>query len=356
MTKMRNHDTLDCLCAWRWKARMWCIGLVYVVLAGCQTIPDISVWSQATKDVTGAVTEGFHTAAGVNGDIARRLDKVLQNTPEFSDPAKRYASVAQALGARANDYEKLFGAVTDYSASLAALARASDNSQQTVDAVTGSLNQLVGAVGGTSLAGAGFELGKLLASEVIKIKAAKDFGEAVQQADPVIGRVSDLLVADLADLQRTVGVTKDEAIRAAIEVPRKKQLEYRGALERRRVELQVTIKGAVAPGPATPGAPLPPTTSLLNANDAPELAKLEQYLRDSDAWYTPLKDELDRALAVRAKSEELVMLAGRAVAAWRASHASLAAAVKERRVPESGRLAALAVRIRDLVTDIRKEK
>ena len=341
---------------WRWKVGMWGAGLASMMLAGCQTVPDISSWSQSTKDVTSAVTEGFLSAAGVNRDIAGRLDVVLERKPEFSDTAKRYASVAQALGGRADAYEKLFGAITDYSTSLAAISRARENSQQTVDAVAGSLNQLVAAVGGTSLTGAGFELGKTLANEVIKIKAARDFGDAVRKADPVIGQISELLIADLTDLQRTVGVSKDEAIQAAVAEPHKKQLDYRAALERRRDELQALIAHAVAPKRATPEAPLLPTSSLLNVNESSELAKVEQYLRDTDTWYTPMKDELNHDLAARAKSEELVIQTGRAVAAWRASHASLAAAAEERRLPESGRLAALAVRIRDLVADIKKGK
>ena len=341
---------------WRWTVGVWCACVVATMVAGCQTIPDISSWSQSTKDVTSAVTEGFQSAAGVNGDIARRLDTVLDTKPEFSDPAKRYANVAQALGGRANDYEKLFGAITDYSAALAAIARARANSQETVDAVAGSLNQLVAAVGGTSLTGAGFELGKTLANEVIKIKAARDFGDAVRKADPVIGQISELLIADLADLQRTVGVKKDAVIREVVKEAHEKKLDYRAALESRRDELQAVIAHAVAPKRATPEAPLLPTTPLLNVNESPELAKVEQYLRDTETWYTPMKEELDHALAVRAQSEELVIQTGRAVAAWRASHASLAAAAEERRLPESGRLAALAVRIRDLVVDIKRGK
>ena len=112
---------------------------------------------------------------------------------------------------------------------------------------------------------------------------------------------------------------------------------------------------AVAPDRPGPGAALPPTTSLLNAGDAPELARVEQSLREADVWFKPMQDDLDRALLVRAKSEELAIQAGRAVQAWRSSHASLAVAVKERRIPESGRLAALAIRIRDLATDLKKE-
>ena len=333
-----------------WTARVWAACIVSGVLAGCQTIPDISSWNQSTKDVTSAVTTGFHTAADVNGDIGRRLDSELMTKPEFKDAATRYASVARELRRRATDYEKLFGAITDYSTSLAAIARASENSQKTVDAVAGSLNQLVGAVGGTSLTGAGFELGKSLTNEVIKVKAAHDFGEAVQKADPVIGQISTLLIDDLADLQRTVTESKDETIRVAIQDPHKTELEYRAALVQRRTHLQLAVAGAVAPEP-----PPAQTTSLLKADDAPELAKIDQYLRDTDTWFIPMNDELNRALMVRAKSEELTVQARRAVEAWRDSHASLGAAVKERRMPESGRLAALAVRVRDLIAEIKKE-
>ena len=166
------------------------------------------------------------------------------------------------------------------------------------------MNQLVGAVGGTNLTGAGFELGKSLTNEVIKVKAAHDFGEAVQKADPVIGQISTLLIDDLADLQRTVTESKDETIRVAIEDPRKTELEYRAALVRRRTHLQLAVAGAVAPGP-----PPAQTTSLLKADDAPELAKIDQYLRDTDTWFIPMNDELNRALMVRAKSEELTVQA-----------------------------------------------
>jgi hypothetical protein len=325
-------------------------GIGAALLAGCQAIPDVSAWNQATRDVTGAVTTGFQSAADVNGDIARRLIA----RPEFADPARRYESVAQTIGSRAADYEKLFGAISDYSGSLAAIARASDNSQKTVDAVAGSVNQLVEAIGGTLFVGASFDLGKLLVSEAIKIKAAHDFGDAVQKADPVIAQVSDLLIRDLADLQRTVGPSKDEAIRAAIEEPNKKRLEYRAALERRRSDLQTIIKNAITPNAAAPGLAIS-TTSLLDVNDAPELVKVEQYIREADAWYQPIQTELKHALQVRAKSEELAIQAGHAVQAWKASHASLAAAVKERRVPQSGQLAALALRIQKLANDIKKE-
>ena len=356
MTFGQNRIVLFRQCNRRRTVHLNVATIVCLLLLGCQTIPDISNWNQSTKDVSSAVTAGFGTAADVNGDIAKRLDKVLESKPEFGDPAKRYSSVAKAISTRANDYEQLFGAVSDYSSSLAAISRASDNSQQTVDAVAGSLNQLVGAVGGTALAGSGFELSKTVGNEIIKVKAAHDFGEAVQKADPVIGQISQLLLNDLADLQRTVSITKEEAIRVAVEEPHKKDLEYRQALLRRSAFLKAAIAVAVAPLPATPNRPFPQTTSLLNVNDAAELYKVEQYLKDTDTWYKSLQDELNSALAVRAKSEQLVIQTSRAVSAWRDSHASLSTAVKQRRLPESGRLAAIAVRIRDLVAELKKEK
>lgn len=329
-----------------------------LLLTACQSIPDISVWNKATTDVASAVTEGFHAAAGVNGSIATRLETAERDTDdkEYEPIVNRYRAVADALNTRAEDYEQVFGAIADYSASLAAIARAADNSQQTVDAVAGSLNTLVESVGGTRLAGAGFELGKALANEVIKIKAARDFGEAVEKADPAIDALAALLDKDLEDLARTVGVTKVEAIRAAVTTPYQKNLDYRAALVQRRNELQAAIERAVRPRPNSPDAPRPPTNSTLNVTETSELANVERYLREADSWYAPMSRELDQALEARAIAERLAVQTRRAVSAWRDSHASLAAATRERRLPESGRLAALAVRIRDLAAELKNKK
>ena len=331
---------------WAMRATMCALA---VVTAGCQSIPDISDWNKATKDVTAAVSEGFQTSASINADISRRLGKVAEINPAFADPARRYAEVQKVLTTRADDYEKVFGAIADYSSALAAIARAADDRSKTVDAVAGSVQSLFSALGGGPLAGPAFELVKDLGAELILIKAARSFGDAVGKADPTIGKISDVVTKDLADLKKTVGSTKDEAIRAAIEEPYSKPLEYRVALERRRTVLQAAVRNTVGPTAQTTG-------SLLNAADAPELAKVEQYLRETDAWYSPMKSELDKALAAKAKSEELITQTDRAVRAWRESHASLSRAVSEQRPPDSGRLAALAIRIRALVDDLKKEK
>ncbi|MFN7020536.1 MAG: hypothetical protein ACK4WH_04305 [Phycisphaerales bacterium] len=329
-----------------------------LLLTACQSTPDISAWNKATADVASSVSEGFHAAAGVNGSIATRLETAERDPDDmiYRQVVDRYRAVADALNARAEDYEQVFGAIADYSASLAAIARAADNSQQTVEAVAGSLNTLVESVGGTRLAGAGFELGKALANEVIKVKAARDFAEAVEKADPAIESLAGLLDKDLEDLAKTVGVTKVEAIRAAVTTPYQKNIEYRNALLQRRNDLQAAIEQAVWPRPNTPDAPRPPTNSTLNIAETSELANVERYLREADSWYAPMSRELDRALEARAIAEQLAIQTRRAVGAWRDAHASLAAATRERRLPESGRLAALAVRIRDLAAELKENK
>lgn len=329
------------------RPRWWtllCCGLA-LALGACQSIPDVSAWNRATQDLSGAVTGGFQAAAGVHADIGHRL----QGLPGFEDPAQRYARAAAALDQRSADYEILFGAIADYAGALAALSQASDSSAKTVDAVAGAANQLIGALGATALAGAGFELGKALASEVIQIKAARDFGSAVERADPVVGRITDLLVADLADLGKTMGETKPAAVQEAIELPHAKRLEFRNALERRRAVLQASVRTVLLPAGDGAGR------SLADAVDASELRQVEQLLRDTDAWYLPLQAELQQAQRQRASTLALAQQAGRAVLAWRSSHASLAAAVRERRLPETGRLVALAQRIRALGDSLKKE-
>lgn len=327
-------------------ARTLLLGLMPLVLAACQSIPDVSAWNQATRDVTAAASGGFQAATDLHADIGQRLGA----DPALADAARRYNAVAASLAARTADYEILFGAIADYAGALAAISQASDRSDKTVAAVAGSVNQLLGAVGGTALAGAGVELVGAVASEVIKIQAARDFAEAVERADPVVARIADLLTADLADLGRTVGDSKAVALRVAIELPLLDRLAYRRALERRRADLQALVRGVVAPASAQP------TASVLDSRDLPELARVDQLLRDTDGWYLPLQSEIDQALKTRDTTLALTVQAGRAVAAWKSSHASLAAAVRERRLPESGRLAALAVRLRELAADLRKEK
>lgn len=83
---------------------------------------------------------------------------------------------------------------------------------------------------------------------------------------------------------------------------------------------------------------------------------MEQYLREADAWYLPVQAELKQALASRARTEELIVQTGRAVEAWRASHASLAAAAQQQRRPDTARLVALTFRIRGLLDEMRKER
>lgn len=345
----------------RWRCRPLLPALAAaLLLSACQTIPDVSGWTQATRELSGAVGSGFQVAATVNGDIGRRLAlqaEAAQPPDEAAAAAAlRYREAALQLDKRSADYDTVFAAMADYAAALDAISKAADNSGKTVDAVAGSLNQLVGALGGTALVGAGFELGKLLAGEVIKVRAAKDFADAVERADPVVARLADLLAADLADLGKTVADSKDEAIRQAVRLPHANGLRYRRALERRRVTLQQAVAATVAPA-APPGSAGPAPTAALSgvADAASELVRIDQALRETEAWYQPMQAQLDQALKHRASTAALAAQTGSAVLAWKASHATLAAAVRERRLPETARLVALAQRIRGLVADLKKE-
>ncbi|MEJ8849553.1 hypothetical protein [Variovorax rhizosphaerae] len=312
-----------------------------MLLAACQSIPNLSSWDRSTRDLGTAVAQGFDAAASVNADIGNRLKNV--DDKDLAAYGERYSSAARDLTKSSQTYEQVFGAMADYSASLAAIAAASANSSNTVDAVSGTLNQLVSVVGATPLAGAGFELVKLFASEAIKVKAASDFSSAVRAADPVVEAVCTLLKNDLASLRKTLEF-KDETIIATYSLPYDDRLEYRTALMKRRAALQKTIRNAAT------------NESLSSVPETSEIQKVDLLLRDIDSWYVPFRQEVDQKLAARAKSEELIVQTIRAVDAWRASHASLAAAAQAKRLPEAAYLATLAIRIRELGTDIRKGK
>jgi hypothetical protein len=139
-------------------------------------------------------------------------------------------------------------------------------------------------------------------------------------------------------------------------MPHTKNLDYRSALLQRRNELHTAIERTVWPRSSNPEDPRPPTNSTLNLAEASELANVERFLREADSWYAPMSREIDLVVETRAAAEQLAVQTRRAVSAWRDSHASLAAATRERRLPESGRLAALAVRIRDLAAELKSKK
>ncbi len=324
-----------------------------IFLLGCQSIPDISSWTQATKSVTSSATTAFQSAKDVNDGIATRLSSTTK--PELRSIADRYEVAAKYIGERGAMYEQLFSAISDYSESLELIAKASDNSQKSVDAVAGAVGQFV-QTAGIAFAPISAPIGdaiKVLANEVIKIKAAQDFGSAVQKADPIIGQISGYLVQDLESLKKTVGSTKEISILEAYESRYAKELEFRRALERRRVDLQSAIRSGVtviSVGGSTTSAPI---STVQSASD--ELLVVEQHLQATDTWYKSLQNEISIALLKVKKTNDLIDESIKLVKVWKDSHESLAIGIKARRAPDSARLAALAVKIQKIVNDIEKE-
>ena len=323
--------------------------LAGLLLGGCQTIPDVSGWNQATQALSGSVVGGFEAAAALHQDIGQRID----SQPGFKPQAQGYLDASAALARGGEAYGLLFAAMADYSASLAAVSKASANSSATVDAVAGSVNQLLGVVGVAGLAGTGFELGKLVASEAIKIKAARDFAEAVERADPIVARVADLLASDLDDLGKTLAGTKREPIIAAYNLAERDRLDYRRALVARLAALQAEVGSQVQPA-GLPGAPRS-TAPLPDKGAAEEMLRVERLLQAADSWYLPLQAAIDRAQKSRAGTAALVAQARKAALAWKASHASLAAAAREKRPPDTAHLLSVVTRLRELVADLKKE-
>lgn len=320
-----------------------------LLLGGCQTIPDTGAWNQATQALSTSVVGGFEAAAGVYQDIGQRLE----GRTEYKAQAKGYLDAAAELSRRGEAYGLLFDGMADYSASLAAVSKASANSSATVDAVAGSVNQLLGAVGVAGLAGAGFELGKLAASEVIKIKAARDFAEAVERADPIVARVADLLASDLDDLGKTLAGIQREPIITAYRLSETDRLDYRRALEARLAVLQAEVGSQVHPA-SRPGVPRT-TAALPEKGAAEEMVRVERLLQAADSWYLPLQAAIARAQASRVGTAALVTQARKAALAWKASHASLAAAAREKRPPDTAHLLSVVTRLRELVADLKKE-
>jgi len=313
------------------------------MFAACQSIPDVSPWSDSTRQIADAVVGGFRTSARVNGEIARRAAPEFSKNQAFGEASRRYERVAIELLRRADDYEIVFGAIVDYSTSLRAISGAANDSATTADGVANALNALVGSLGATALAGPAFDLLKELGGEVLKIKAARDFQSAVETADPSIGRLADIVKADLDELTKTIGQTKDEALRIAFYEPREHEIEFYRRLEQRRKTIQDAVRQAMNSDGSV---------SVINIADAPELARLDQYLAAADVWYRPLTAELNTAVEARAATEALAIQTRKAIGVWRESHAYLSKAISEHRAPSAARLSSIAAKLREVIADI----
>lgn len=232
-----------------------------LLLGGCPTatIPEIKPFADKTAEMVITLNKGYaQTEASLIDAADGTAAKKLQTSWE---PTK-----------------KALSAVVAYSDSLAAIADAGNKGNDSAKAVGTSLNGLIAAVN-PLLPGLSDQLVNAIgaiSSYIAKIKARESMANAVEEAQPAINTIADVISKNFDDLALIYAAAGSEQERALFE-PSQELYNYHRSLNRQRQIVTTTL------------------TSILdyqNASDAAAKKDALEYAMKQDA---PLTEAVQRA-------------------------------------------------------------
>lgn len=300
----------------RRRASLVCVGLLGILLnSGCR-LPDVGPFVEGTAQLKGAVAAG-----------GAAVEQELRFT--FSDTAQ-----ADALHVNWEARNKAMTALLRYAQSLDAIVAAGNAGAESAGKVADSVKGLAEAAGiaipGSAAAVAiATDTVKFLYGQIATVRAAGQLAAALEEAQPAIERVAQLMRNDLADL--AVVTQAADAVQIV-----NLAAEYNKLSSDRKSILQAmkNLNPAVVA-------------------DRDEYAALTGLLAALKPRYDTYQQEL-KAVEDRRKSALAVIDAtGRALDEWAAAHADLASAVRHKRLASAQSLVSAAVELRDLVKRMR---
>lgn len=291
----------------------WVLGAC--LAGGCQ-LPDVGPFVEGTAQLKGAVAAG--------GAVVEQELRLA-----FDDPKR-----ADELHANWEARNKAMSALLRYAQSIDAIVAAGNAGAESAGKVADSVKGLAEAAGlaipgGPAAAAVATDAVKFLYGQIATIRAAGQLAAALDEAQPAVERVAQLMRKDLDDL--TVVIRAAEQVRTI-----KLQGKYKQLNSDRD-----SILGAMQkhnPGITAERGEYKALTELWAAIK-PEY---DAYLQESKALD-------DRRMAAAA----VIDATGRALDEWAAAHAELASAARHKRVASTQSLVAAAVELRDLVKRIR---
>ncbi len=292
--------------------------LLILGLSAC-AVPNVKPFSDATTAYRNAIA-----AAG-----ATTVDAVRHGT-EPDQAATVAALWADRL--RAGD------ALVFYAGALTAIVEAHGSAATSVQQLSDTVSGLVAFIpGGTGAAAKeGIAIGAIIGQTAIEVKAAHDLAAAVQKAQPAVTKMADLLKKDLKDLQLLCGnayVSSDLALVDAWRVNNKAYYD----------KLLVAVTTAR-------------TTAATQAFDTASVARLTELERLLAVQATALLQYQGsrRTLAVqKAAADEMFDQAIAGSDDWVKTHAEIATAIRENRVPNMTVLMVRTQEIKNAVDRIR---
>lgn len=309
------------------------IGLALASLA-CAATPELAPFAAATAAIEG----------GVSASHARVAAEFERANADGS-----YATELARFRAASAKIEHALASLVRYSESLAAIARAGQQSEANAHALGDSLNGLVSAVGSTALIPQkGIELGALAFSAIAQIQAGRAIAQSLEQADPVVQEAARLLGLELdalasllapdklegrlADLAKKAWETRHgcdvrHAEELAVGVSQLERDVLRALGEQRRQLDALRDVPADSSAAAEARAKLAQLDAQLASLHA-ELAPLRALLAPASAERAELQRELDAHAARFADARALVEATRTAIERWREVHAELAASAR----------------------------
>jgi hypothetical protein len=172
--------------------------LALILTLGC-TLPDVAPFHAGTVELEQSFTM---VGTSMTAQMKEAGFKDSTGNPLPLDPNHPASKFAAEWTPR----RELLGHLTEYSRALTNIAGSADDAEANVKATMDSAQKLVSQFGGAAVSQEVSSLIVQIGGELIKIKAAKSLAEAIENLDPLITRIAELLVADLDVLR---GYTQD---------------------------------------------------------------------------------------------------------------------------------------------------
>jgi len=293
-----------------------CVVFVAALVQGCGTLPDTGSFADASVQLRSALASSGTAVAG-------ELDRAKQ---------EQRARTLRELWARVNTAADAMVAYSESVGGIVSAGKAGGESVRQVADAGAKLADAAKIVLGPSIPGAVQLLAEAY-SKIAEARAARALDEALQNMQPAVGRVSELVALQLDDLHGIL-VASSELVDIEIEKPYSKEISYLSQLRQQRRALYET-------GPLT--AAIGQQLQQLDAAERTILAKLEPMQKDRSAAQERLKN-----------ARALIATARQGVMDWSAAHYQLLGAVRAGRTVEPRALLQTITELRDLLKRARE--
>lgn len=197
-----------------------------LLLGGCPaTIPEIKPFADKTAEMASAMNKGY---AQTEVSLTQADD-----SPDVNRLQEKWGPTKKALGA-----------VVAYSDSLAAIADAGNKGSDSAKAVATSLNSLIAAVnplvGLAQLPEQAVKTMEVIYGYVAKVMAREDMAKAVEQAQPAINQIAEILAKNFDDLEGIYATAGAEQERMLLK-PNQEIDNYHRSLTRQRQIVTTTL-------------------------------------------------------------------------------------------------------------------